>query len=156
MNRNPILSSTLTATIWLFLILFVVLMPEYHSITQVGLERNSPVFASTWGDYRCALPRPACALPRPAGFVLLTILWCPGLTSFSLKKKKRENFCIRNRFTWTSRYAVATFPCISPFSPHKDFTFSYANTCFCLFHMSCFCIMWRAHGFTCTVIHRKW
>lgn len=59
MSRHPILSSILTATIGLFLVLFVVLTPEYLSIAQVGLECNNPVFASTWGDYRCALPCPA-------------------------------------------------------------------------------------------------
>lgn len=124
MNRNPILSSTLTATIWLFLILFVVLMPEYHSITQVGLERNSPVFASTWGDYRCALPRPACALPRPAGFVLLTILWCPGLTSFSLKKKKKRKLLHTEQIHMDISLCCGYLPVYFPFfSPQRFYIF---------------------------------
>lgn len=101
--------------------------------------------------------QPTCLHVSPGGiaslhhhvllFCFMTILSYPGLIPPHPQKRRRwggrkENFCMPIRFMWNPHYSVAGFLCISPFSPHKDFiTFSYANRCFCLFHMNCFCIM---------------
>lgn len=100
--------------------------------------------------------QPTCLHVSPGGiaylhhhvllFCFMTILSYPGLTPPPPKEeevgRKEGKLLHANQIHVAPHYSVAGFLCISPFSPHKDFiTFSYANRCFCLFHMNCFCIM---------------